>query len=179
MNYPNSAQRMELVQGERWFVARTLAHRESSAQFNLDQQGFRSFVPRLRRTVRHARKLRNVEAPLFPGYIFLILDLQRDRWRAVNGTIGIATLIMGCEQPTPVPTGVVETLIAASDRSGLFNLDRGLEIGQRVRILSGPFTQALGRLDQLDGRGRVRVLLEIMGGQVAVLLHRSTLAPVA
>ena len=124
--------------------------------------------PKVQRTVRHARKLRTVLAPLFPGYIFVILDLSKHRWRSVNGTIGVASLIMGAEQPLPVPPGVVEALIASSESSQIVRLDPGLEIGQRVRILSGPFAEALCELVHLDEKGRVRVLLEIMGGQVAV-----------
>jgi hypothetical protein len=45
-----------LLAGERWFLARTLPHREVTAETNLRRQGFRSFLPRHLRTVRHARK---------------------------------------------------------------------------------------------------------------------------
>jgi transcriptional antiterminator RfaH len=172
------AKRLSLERGERWFVARVHANRENSAQFNLDRLGFRSFAPRVTRTVRHARKSRNVLAPLFPGYIFLILDLSRDRWRSVNGTFGVASLIMGAEQPMPVPCGVVESLMM-SENSGLVRLDDDLEIGQRVRIVSGPFAEALCRLVHLDDRGRVRVLLELMGTEVTARLDRSHVAPAA
>src|SRR5689334_9774188 len=68
---------LELAPGERWFVARALAHQETRAQFNLQRLGFRSFVPRLRRTVRHARQTRDVLHPLFPGYIFVVIDLSK------------------------------------------------------------------------------------------------------
>jgi transcription antitermination factor NusG len=170
-------QRLQLEGGERWFAARTHPHGENSAHFNLYCLGFRSFVPRFWRTIRHANKLQNVFAPLFPGYIFVILDLSRDRWRSVNNTTGVASLIMGVEQPMPVPSGVVETLIAQRESSGTIRLDRDLEVGQRVRILSGPFAETLCRIEHLDDRGRVRVLLEIMGGQVVAQVDRSALAP--
>ncbi len=172
------AKRLSLERGERWFVARVHSNRESSAQFNLDRLGFRSFAPRVRRTVRHARKLRNVLAPLFPGYIFLILDLSRDRWRTVNSTFGVASLIMGVEQPMPVPSGVVEALVF-TENPELVHLDDDLEIGQKVRILSGPFADALCRLVHLDDRGRVRVLLELMSTEVTAQLDRSCVAPAA
>ena len=81
---------LELGPGERWFVARVLAHQENWAQFNLHRLGFRNFLPRLRRTVRHARKLRDTLQPLFPGYIFVIIDLSKHRWRSINGTFGVA-----------------------------------------------------------------------------------------
>jgi transcriptional antiterminator RfaH len=173
------AGRLDLEPGERWFVARVHPHRENTAQLNLHRLGFRSFAPRLRRTVRHARKLRNVLAPLFPGYIFLIFDLSRDRWRCVNSTFGVASLIIGAEQPIPVPRGIVETLVATTESSGTVRLDCDLEIGQKVRILSGPFAEKLCRLVHLDGGGRVRVLLEFMGAEVSALLDRSYVAPVA
>jgi transcriptional antiterminator RfaH len=86
---------------------------------------------------------------------------------------------MGAEQPKPVPSGVVEALVASCEIGGTVRLDDSLEIGQTVRILSGPFAQTLCRLAHLDDRGRVRVLLEIMGMQVAAQLDRSTIAPAA
>jgi transcription antitermination factor NusG len=169
----------ELGPGERWFVARVLAHQENRAQFNLHRLGFRSFVPKLRRTVRHARKVEDALRPLFPGYIFVVIDLAKHRWRSVNGTFGVASLIMGAEQPLPVPPGVVEALAASCESCGAVRLDDGLEIGQKVRILSGPFAETLCRLAHLDDRGRVRVLLEIMGMEVAAHLDRSAIAPAA
>ena len=172
-----SSPRLGLERGERWFVARVHPHRESSAQFNLDRLGFRSFAPRTRRTVRHARKLRNVLAPLFPGYIFVILDLSKDRWRSVNSTFGVASLITGVEQPVPVPCGIVEALVTASEASGILSLDDDLSLGQKVRILSGPFADALCRLVHLGDSGRVRVLLEFMGTEVTARLDRSCIAP--
>jgi transcription antitermination factor NusG len=170
---------LELGPGERWFVARVLTHQENRAQFNLHRLGFRSFLPRLRRTVRHARKLRDTLNPLFPGYIFVIIDLSKHRWRSINGTFGVASLIMGGEQPMPVPPHVVEALVASCESHGVVRLDDGLEIGQKVRILSGPFAETLCRLARLDDRGRVHVLLEIMGMEVAAQLDRSAIAPAA
>jgi transcription antitermination factor NusG len=170
---------LELEPGERWFVARVLTHQENRAQFNLHRLGFRSFLPRLRRTVRHARKLRETMNPLFPGYIFIVIDLSKQRWRSINGTFGVASLIMGAEHPTPVPPGVVEALVASCESRGVVRLDDSLEIGQKVRILSGPFAETVCRLADLDDRGRVRVLLEIMGMEVAAQLDRSAIASAA
>lgn len=170
---------LELGPGERWFVARVLVHQENRAQFNLHRLGFRSFLPRVRRTVRHARKLQDAVRPLFPGYIFIIIDLSKHRWRSVNGTFGVASLIMGAEHPRPVPSGVIEGLIASCGSGATICLDDNLEVGQKVRILSGPFAETLCRLAHLDDHGRVRVLLEIMGMEVAAQLDRSAIAPAA
>ena len=167
-----------LAAGERWYVARTLPNREGGAKAQLEAQGFRTFLPRVTRTVRHARKLRTVKGPAFPGYIFIILDLGRDRWRSVNGTCGVMAMIMGDERPIPAPKGVVETLIGYVDETGACRFDRDLAEGQEIRVIAGPLADSLGELVKLDANGRVRVLLDIMGGKVLTVIERSCLAPV-
>lgn len=173
------SRRLPLKPGERWFATRTQPNRESTAHFHIQRLGFPTFFPTVRRTVRHARKMRNVRAPLFPGYEFVVLDLSRDRWRSINGAVGVASLVMGAEQPIPAPHGVIETLIAMRENSGPVSFGQDLAVGQKVRILSGPFAETLCRLERLDDRGRVCVLLEIMGGKVAAYLDRSALGPAA
>jgi transcription antitermination factor NusG len=130
------------------------------------------FLRRRPKTVRHARKLTNVAAAFFPRYLFIHLDLTRDRWHSVNGTFGVSRLIMQGELPHPVPRGIVETMIAAVDASGFLRLEENLKIGSRVRLMAGPFAEQLGTLDRLDDSGRVRVLLQIMGAIVPVQLER-------
>lgn len=168
-----------IVGNERWFLAQTLAKSEARAEFHLGAQGFRTYLPRIQKTIRHARQLKTVRAPLFPGYVFVILDLGRDRWLSVRSTFGVSRLITTQDgRPIPVPVGIVESLIERSE-ANLTRLDDGLVQGQHVRILSGPFTDFMGTLERLDAAGRVKVLLELMGTAVPVSLHRSALAPAA
>lgn len=165
----------ELSIGERWYVARTLPNREVGAAMQLGAQGFRVFLPKIARTVRHARKMRLVRAPAFPAYLFVALDLNRDRWRSVNGTFGVARLVGADERPLPVPRGVVEAMLDTLDETGVCRFDQGLLTGQRVRVIRGPFAEQLGELVRLDGAGRVRVLLEIMGGKIPAIVRSSDL----
>ena len=165
-----------LRDGERWFVAQTIANREFRAASQLERQDFRAFLPFVMKTVRHARRTRNVRRAAFPGYVIVALDLERDRWRSVNGTIGVARLLtFGDGRPQPLPYGVVETLFGYLDDTGACRFDRDLVLGQSVRIISGPLAQAMGRLVRLDGGGRVQVLLEILGGQVCTTVERAAL----
>jgi len=165
----------DLHEGERWFLAQTLHHREKLAALHLGAQGFRSFFPRFRRTIRHARQLREVTAPVFPGYIFVVLNPERDRWRSISGTFGISRLVSTYGRPTPVPSGVVEAFIGAIDNTGLVRLGGELTPGQLVRVVGGPFVGGLGIFERTDGRGRVRVLLNIMGGHAPFTMDRANL----
>jgi transcription elongation factor/antiterminator RfaH len=169
----------DLAGNERWFLAHTQPKSEQRAELHLGAQGFRTYLPQIQKTVRHARQLKTVQAPLFPRYLFVILDLERDRWLSVRSTIGVSRLFTTQDgRPVPVPSGIVESLIGRSD-GALTRLDAGLVAGQQVRILSGPFADLVGTLKRLDGAGRVKVLLEMMGTAVPVILHRSVLSPAA
>ena len=163
--------------GRRWYVAAVKPGCEDAAERHLARQGFESFTPRCRKTVRHARRLIERHVPLFPGYVFVAFDIADCPWRSVNGTFGVRSLVMAGERPTPVPPGLVEHFIEMTDSSGLMAAE--LRPGQRVEILSGPFAQLVGTIERLDGKGRVCVLLRLLNGESPVLMDRSALWPAA
>jgi transcriptional antiterminator RfaH len=173
----NAGPRSLLAPGERWYVVHTKWHCEEHAKAQLAAQGFRTFLPRLRKTVRHARKLRTVAAAFFPGYLFVALNLSRDPSRHVNGTFGVTSLVMGEKLPLPVAHGIMEALIAATGTDGVLRLSGSLSPGQPVRVLTGPFATLLGEVARADGGGLVPVLLRLLGGTVPVLIARDALTP--
>lgn len=164
-----------LAEGERWYCVRSQPRKELVAVQNLHRQGFRTFLPRLTKAVRHARKTRTVKAALFPGYLFTPLDMTRDQWRRINGTIGVLSLIMEDIQPQAVPRGVVEAIIDLTASDETVDWGQRLEPGRQVRILTGPFADQLGTLCHLDDQGRARVLLEIMGAARTLTLESRAL----
>ncbi len=167
-----------LCPGERWYAVRTLPGREMRARSQLENQGFRAFLPRGVKTVRHARKFSTVTAAFFPQYLFVMLDLTRHRWRSINGTICVAGLVMQGNLPHPVPHGVVETLVDLTDARGLLQFGQDLRVGDRVRVTAGPFAERFAICARLDDSDRARVLLDIMGGQIAVSIGRDYLRAV-
>ena len=161
-------------EGPRWRLVRALTGREVFADEQLQRQGFVTFLPKQLKTVRHARKVRIALGAYFPGYLFVELDLARDRWRSVNGTLGVSHMIGPEDRPTPAPRGVVEALIEAADERGVLT-GPPLEAGQKVRIVAGAFADKLAVIERLDDAGRVRVLLDIIDRQVAVSVTRDFL----
>src|SRR6266487_6598914 len=141
---------LKLAPGERWFLVNAQPKSEGKAELHLGAQGFRTFQPQIRKTIRHARQLRTVRAPLFPRYLFVILDLERDRWLSVRSTVGVSHLFTQEGRPVPVPVGIVESLIERS-AANLTRLDTDLVKGKHVRILTGPFADFVGTLERLDG----------------------------
>lgn len=83
------------------------------------------------------------------------------------------------ERPKPVPLGVVENLFEAISEDGHVDFRHEAKVGQQVRLLSGPFSNLIGRLERLDEKGRVAVLLEILGGERIVTADKTSLLPIA
>ena len=164
--------------GNRWFAVRTQPNREHRAKYQLDQQRFRTFLPLIEKSVCHARKVRQVRCALFPGYLFVELDLSRDQWRCINSTYGVSCLVMAGERPAIVPTGVVELIVEMSKSDGLVDFTPDLHPGMSVQMVSGPLSGLMGRLNRCDARGRVEVLLEVMGQEIRVTSNAKALMPV-
>jgi transcription antitermination factor NusG len=158
----------ELGAARRWYAVHVQPGGEARAELHLARQGFSPYVPRQKRTVRHARRLTVRHVAFFPGYMFLPLDLAADRWRAVNGTAGVRSLVMQGDRPVPCPAGLVEAMIEATDGEGLVDFSSSLGPGASVRLASGPLADTIGVLERLDSAGRARVLVAIMSGEVRV-----------
>jgi transcription antitermination factor NusG len=147
------------------------------ADDHLGRQGFQTWTPQQMRTIRHARRRYEKRVPFFPGYLFISLDVERHRWRSVNSTFGVRSLIMQAERPLACPAGLVEGLQALTDGDGIYSGTAALQPGDAVRIVAGPFVDLAGTLVRIDGSERARVLLRIMHGDVAVTMDVGKLTP--
>lgn len=162
----------------RWYAVYCQPHRESAAAAHLKNQDFAVFLPKREKVVRHARKIEKVRRPFFPGYLFVDLDIDRERWRSINSTVGVIRIVTQNDRPAPAPIGVIESIKAACDGDDILRFHPDLRVGQKVRVVDGPFADFVGELDQLADSERVRVLLDIMGGRTRVVLPRDYLTPV-
>jgi transcriptional antiterminator RfaH len=154
---------------KRWYVAQTQVRCEERARLNLERQGFRVYLPRYRRERRHARRCDVVRAPLFPGYVFVQLDLESAPWRSINGTFGVTHLVCRGERPAAVPEGIVEELTARENEEGLIPLQpRGFRKGETLQIVSGALADCFGFFEKMADRDRVILLLDLLGRKVRV-----------
>lgn len=164
---------------ERWFAAMTQPQREALAVDNLRRQGFFTFCPLETVVRRHARRAVTTTVPVFRGYVFVRLDPLSARWRSINGTRGVRSLITTGEAPIAIKPGIVETLLASTDADGILEFVDPLQPGMTVRLRAGPFAEQLGVIERLDGRNRLILLMGLMGGQVRTGVSRDMILKVA
>ena len=162
----------------RWYVVRSQPRNEALALRHLHNQGLASFCPMARPAPRKGRQPPPLRA-LFPSYLFVKIDVERDRWRSINGTIGVAGLIgisrTGSGRPTPLPAGLVERMQASTARNGELRFGELLAKGDHVRIVGGPFDQLCGFLETGTDAERVTILLDMLAQQTRVQLSRDML----
>ena len=161
----------------RWYAVNTQPHQEARADENLRRQGFYSWLPQFRRLRRHARRTDHVLAPLFPGYLFVRLDPEIERWRSINGTFGVVRLLCNGDTPLAVPDGLVEEIMQRRDGSGIVVLPpRRIAVGEAVRIAVGPFADLEGLFQEMSGRDRVVLLFNLLGRKVRASVPLAGLA---
>ena len=152
-----------------WVVVQTQPHAEMKARRHLDHQGFATYLPLYQRRVRHARRNAMVLRPLFPSYLFVQLDPERQRWRSINGTIGVRQILADGETPRYLADRIIEEIKAREDESGTVKLaPPKFSPGQPVRLLSGAFADIAGMFEEMRDANRVVLLLSLLGRQVRV-----------
>lgn len=154
---------------QRWYVVQTQPNAEIKALIHLGRQGFATFLPRYLKRRRHARRVETVAAPLFPRYLFVTIDMSRQRWRSIYSTVGVARLVSSGDTPTAVADEVIALLKQREDPAGFVKLERPrFRVGEKIRVVDGVFTDCLGLYEGMSDRDRVTILLDLLGRKVRV-----------
>ena len=162
---------------KRWYVAQTQPRKERLALEQLSNQAFETFCPMGRRARKIGKRRVITLEPFFPNYVFVRLDIGRERWRSVNGTIGVVRLVSFGAEPAPAPTGLVEHMQQLTGPDGELAFDDELGAGDEVRIVGGPLDALCGTLVTVAPKKRVTVLLELLSGATRVEVARNRLVP--
>ena len=155
-----------------WCVIQTQPNKEFIAKTNLLLQGFDVYLPQIKKIRRHARKVDEVLAPLFPRYLFVGLDLARDAWRSLNGTRGVSHVLTNQNHKPSVIRGDVITSLKSQEDAGILPVEGALAllVGDEIRISGGAFDGHTGIVESLSDSLRVQVLLTFLGRQTRVFV---------
>lgn len=175
----HSAKRQQ-ADRRRWYAAQVLPQKEGYAKMHLERQGFATFFPRFYTTRTHARKTETVLRSLFPGYIFVAFDIERDRWLSINSTRGVIRLV-GPRSNVPQPIAPqAMALLQSRCRAGVVaQLPDHIRAGDGVQINAGPLAGQIAIVESLNDDKRIRVLMNILGSDQAFLVNADQLAPLA
>lgn len=157
----------------KWFVVYSQPNKETIAALNVEQQGFKTYIPRYKKLRRHARKVETIFAPLFPRYFFVNLDQDLDNWAPINNTPGVSYLLKNNNGSlSSVPTNIVEELYRNHDEQGLVALSvlELFKCGDRVRILDGAFSNHTAIYDKMTDDQRAQLLINLIQREVKITI---------
>jgi|SRR5579862_2304268 len=149
-----------------WYVVGTKPRREQFAQDQLARREVLTFLPRIVEPARFDG--REIVAPLFPGYLFVRIDIE-EQYFDVAWTPGVTKFIGFGTLPSPLEDRVVDFLQERTGHEGILRAVPVFHPGERVRITHGPLEGLVGIIESPGSRrGRVRVLMELLRRQTRV-----------
>lgn len=142
------------------------------AKINFEQQGYRAYLPIFLKRVRHARQVKEVYKPLFPGYLFLLLNKDKTNWYAIGGTRGTLGPVSFGGKHVSVPDWVMDKIREREEQPGIISMGRVMEDklrnGAKVELELPNGTRGEGTVFSHDGERNVIVLLELLKREVKV-----------
>jgi transcriptional antiterminator RfaH len=164
-----------------WYVVCTKPNQEKQASLNIGRLGVGCFLPLLQERKIIRRKPRMVVTPLFPGYLFVRINIS-EHYRTVIYTRGVQKIVEFGSGPVEVDPAVIDAIRSRMTDSSVYVLDKAKELklnsGQPVQIKEGPLAglEAVF-MRELPGRQRAMVLLHTLAIQARAVVEIDQLVP--
>lgn len=161
--------------GQRWFALQVRTRWENSAALLLSGKGYQTLLPTYQTKKRWNGRLKQLNAPLFPGYVFCQFDaLNR---LPILVTPGVIAVVSRGRVPLPVDDAeiaAIQTVVTSGLPAEPWPY---LEIGQKVRIESDALSGLEGILIKFKGNHRIVVSVSLLRRSVALEIDRCCVSP--
>ena len=110
---------------------------------------------------------------MFPGYILVEMVMTDEAWFIVRNTPGVTGFIGSSgkgAKPFPLTPMEVDKILGTMGISRL-EIGNDLNVGDKVKVINGPFANMHGKVDKIDLENQVlEVLLDLFGQETNVEL---------
>ena len=157
-----------------WYLVHSKARQEDVAELNLQRLGVETFCPRFRTLKLTRSKANGEEKVLFPGYLFIKVDMTTE-YRKVAYAHGVLRVVKFGAAPAVVEEEIIDS-IRERVHNGLvvLPLPSSLKSGQIVRIERGPFCGFEAIFEkELNGAQRVALLIKTLAFQGRMVVDRN------
>lgn len=170
---------VEKPEDTKWYVIHSYAGYEKKVEKNLkhriesmhmQNKIFNVVVPTEEEVELKDGVRRTTEKRIFPGYILVEMSLDEDSWYVVRNTPGVTGFVGSGTKPIPLREDEVNKIIKRMEAEAP-KIKVNFKLGQKVRIVEGPFEDFSGVVDEIDlDRARVKVLVNFFGRETPVEL---------
>ncbi len=111
---------------------------------------------------------REVERRVFPGYVLVNMIMDEDSWYVVRNSPGVTGFVGMGNKPTPLSPEEIGKIMQRIE-SDEPKLKVSFNIGEHVRIMSGPFAEFNGIVEEIDAdKGKAKVLVSFFNRETPV-----------
>jgi transcription antitermination factor NusG len=161
--------------GINWFALQVRSRWESATAELLRAKGLETLLPKFISKRKWSDRLKTVESPLFPGYVFCRFDVHNRL--PVLITPGVISVVGRGKTPIPVDNREIISIQAAVGAGIRMEPWPYVEIGERVRIQDDVLDGMEGILTSFKGSDRVVISVTLLRRSVALEIDRSRITP--
>jgi transcription antitermination factor NusG len=161
---------------KQWYALQLWPRYEKQVALQLRGKGYDEYLPLYRSRRRWSDRIKEIELPLFPGYIFCKFDVMK---RLPILIVPGVTSVVGVGK---VPLAIAEDEIAAVQRIVNSGLSYGpwapLVTGQRVSVKYGPLRGLEGVVQEVRNTLQLVITVTILSRSVCVTIDRDSIVPI-
>ncbi|PKM87805.1 MAG: transcription termination/antitermination protein NusG [Firmicutes bacterium HGW-Firmicutes-12] len=162
-----------------WFVIHTYSGYENKVKANLEKRVdsmnvgdkiFRILVPMEDEIEIKNGKRKILKRKVFPGYVLVEMTMTDESWYVVRNTPGVTGFVGTGSKPIPLQESEVKNILK---HMGMVEAKPRIlfEIGESVRVISGPFQNFIGTVEEIHpDKGKMKVLVAMFGRETPVEL---------
>ncbi len=176
---------------KKWYVIHTYSGYENKVKSNLEQRIeamgledkiFKIQIPTETVTeIKEGGKRVETEKKVLPGYVLVRMELDPNIWAVVRNTPGVTGFVGSQGNPEPLTRDEYNKIMGiAKTHAGVpKKATTSIEVGQTVKVVSGPFDDFDGTVAEvMPDAGKVRVMVSIFGRETPVELSFDQVAKV-
>jgi transcriptional antiterminator NusG len=172
-------EQMQEDEDRAWYVIHCYSGYENKVRHNLEQRIesmgmkddiFDVVIPTQEEIEVKDGKRRSIERHVFPGYVLVNMKMSEESWYVVRNTPGVTGFVGMGEEPIPLRPEEVSQILRRMEAEAP-TIKVTYKIGEKVRIVDGPFNDFHGTVDDIDmDRSKVRVMVNFFGRSTPVEL---------
>ena len=161
-----------------WYALYVKSRHEFFVSSELRRKGVETFLPSVTKLNQWNDRKKQVEMPLFPGYLFVSIASEPQEFHNVVKTRGAVMVIsLAPGHPTPVAPEEIDSLKILIGSGERIDIYPRLQEGAPVRVTRGVFKGARGILKKKHDQHLFLVSMELLGRSVAVKIYASDVEP--
>jgi transcriptional antiterminator NusG len=158
-----------------WYAIWTRSRHEKLVRDQLSQKKLDVFLPTITKWSRWKDRKKQIEWPLFPGYIFARFD-PADRLPILKCD-GVVTIIGTDGLPSPIPEIEIDSVRTLIESELAFDPCPLIKEGMMVEVKSGPLKGVVGRLMRKGSHARLVLSVDLIGQAVSVEVDAADVKP--